>query len=392
MKYNFDEMIDRHGTQSVKYDTTKELWGREDVLPLWIADMDFKTPSFITDVIKERLSHEILGYPKPHDGYFEAFINWADRRYGMQIKKEEIHHVPGIVPGIYMMINHFSNPGDKVMVQPPVYHPFHNVIAATGRQAVHNSLIIENGRYRIDFDAMRRDIKGCKIFVLCNPHNPGGRRWSNEELTTMAEICAEEGTLVLSDEIHADMTYPPARHLPFAASCEKARSNSITFMAPSKTFNMPGVVSSQIIIFNEEIRNSAFPYLDNNHISGGNVFAFVTAEAAYNQGEEWLNQMLSYVFANMDYVNDRLNAEMPKIKAMKPEASFLMFFDCRELGFATQKELDDFFVNEARLALNSGDMFGPGGEGWMRFNAASPRAVMVEAMNRLKVAYDKRGF
>ena len=163
-------------------------------------------------------------------------------------------------------------------------------------------------------------------------------------------------------------------------------------MAPSKTFNMPGVVTSQILIFNEELRNSAFPYLDNNHISGGNVFAFVTAEAAYNQGEEWLNQMLTYVFANMDYVNDRLNAEMPKIKAMKPEASFLMFFDCRELGFATQKELDDFFVNEARLALNSGDMFGPGGEGWMRFNAASPRPIMEEAMNRLKEAYDKRGF
>lgn len=388
MNYNFDEIIERRGTQSLKYDTEEKLWGRNDLLPLWVADMDFRTPPFIMDAIKSRLGHEILGYTIPHAGYYNAFADWSERRYGMRLQHGEVHYIPGIVPGIYMIVNALTLPGDKIMIQPPVYHPFRHVTEATERTLVNNELILENGRFRMDYDALRRDIKGCKLFILCNPHNPGGRIWEKEELAELADICAENGTIVISDEIHADMTFPPRIHLPFAMVSDTARMNSITLMAPTKTFNMPGIVSSQAIVFNPELRRELFAYLDNNHIAGGNVFAFLAAEAAYGQGEEWLGQMLAYVYGNILYIDEFLRTNTPKIKAMIPEASFLVFLDCCELGFSTQEELDSFFVNKARLGLNSGDMFGPGGEGWMRLNAASPRSVIEEAMQRLKAAYD----
>lgn len=393
MKYDFDEIVERRGTQSLKYDTEAKLWGRDDLLPLWVADMDFRTPPFIMDAINGKMRQGILGYTVPDDNYFSAFTGWSERRYGMPLKREEIHHIPGIVPGIYMLVNAFTSPGDKIMIQPPVYHPFRQVTEATGRQVVNNRLKIENGRFVMDYEAMERDMPGCRLLILCNPHNPGGRVWSAEELSRLADIAAENGTVVISDEIHADMTFPPLCHLPFAAVSPAARNNSITLMAPTKTFNLPGVVSSQAIVFDGGLREKFFSYLDNNHIGGGNVFAFAAAAAAYSpEGEEWLGQMLGYVRGNIAYIDAFLKGNTPKIKAMIPEASFLVFLDCRGLGLASQGDLEAFFVNDARLGLNTGTMFGPGGEGWMRLNAASPRSIIEQAMQNLGQAYAARRF
>ncbi|MEG1574776.1 MAG: MalY/PatB family protein [Bacteroidales bacterium] len=387
MNYNFDEVIERRGTQSLKYDTEEKLWGRNDLLPLWVADMDFRTPPFVVDAIRLRLEHEILGYTVAQTGYYKAFSDWTERRYGMHLQNGEVHYIPGIVPGIYMLVNALTAPDDKIMIQPPVYHPFRQVIEATGRRVVNNQLVLDNGRFKMDYNSMLRDIKGCKLFILCNPHNPGGRVWSKEELAEVAEICDRNGTIVISDEIHADMVFSPMRHLPFAISSNAARANSITLMAPTKTFNMPGVISSQAIVFDDELRRKLFSYLDENHIAGGNVFAFLAAESAYTHGEEWLEQMLAYVRGNISYIDEFLKNNTPRIKAMIPEASFLLFLDCRELGFSNQEELNVFFVDKAHLGLNSGTMFGPGGEGWMRLNVASPRSVIAKAMTQLKDAY-----
>lgn len=393
MKYDFDEIVERRGTQSLKYDTEVDLWGRDDLLPLWVADMDFRTPPFIMEAINGKMQQGILGYTVPDEKYFSSFIDWSKRRYGMELKREEIHYIPGIVPGIYMLMNALTSPGDKVMIQPPVYHPFRQVTEATGRQVVNNRLKIEDGRYVMDYEAMERDMPGCKLIILCNPHNPGGRVWSEGELSRLADIAAKNGTLVISDEIHADMTFPPLRHLPFAAVSAAARNNSITLMAPTKTFNLPGVISSQVIIFDANLREKIFSYLDNNHIGGGNVFGYAAAAAAYSpEGEEWLGQMLEYVKANISYIEDFLKTNTPKIKAMNPEASFLIFLDCRELGLASQSDIESFFANDAHLGLNTGVMFGPGGEGWMRINTASPRSIIEQAMKNLKQAYDARRF
>lgn len=393
MKYNFDEIVERRGTQSLKYDTEMKLWGRDDLLPLWVADMDFRTPPFIMEAINGKIKQGILGYTVPDEEYFLSFINWSERRYGMTVKREEIHYIPGIVPGIYMLMNALTSPGDKVMIQPPVYHPFRQVTEATGRQVVNNRLKTENGRFVMDYEAMERDMPGCRLFILCNPHNPGGRVWSAGELSRLADIAAKNGTTVISDEIHADMTFPPRRHIPFATVSAAARNNTITLMAPTKTFNLPGVVSSQVIIFNEKLREKIFSYLDNNHIGGGNAFAYAASSAAYSpDGEEWLSQMLRYVEGNISFIGEFTEKNTPKIKVMKPEASFLVFLDCRQLGFTAQSDLETFFVNDARLGLNTGVMFGPGGEGWMRLNAASPRSVIEQAMKNLKQAYDARRF
>lgn len=245
----------------------------------------------------------------------------------------------------------------------------------------------------MDYEAMERDMPGCKLIILCNPHNPGGRVWSEGELSRLADIAAKNGTLVISDEIHADMTFPPLRHLPFAAVSAAARNNAVTLMAPTKTFNLPGVISSQVIVFDDKLREKIFSYLDNNHIGGGNVFGYAAAAAAYSpEGEEWLGQMLEYVKANISYIEDFLKTNTPKIKAMNPEASFLIFLDCRELGLASQSDIESFFANDAHLGLNTGVMFGPGGEGWMRINTASPRSIIEQAMKNLKQAYDARCF
>ena len=389
MKYNFDEIIDRRGTESVKWDAVSERWGRNDLLPMWVADMDFRTPPFVMEALRKRLEHEVLGYTFACEEWYTSIINWLQNRHGWKVKREELTFMPGIVRGLAFAIQCFTKKGDKVMVMPPVYHPFFLVTEKNKREVVYSPLVLRDGQYYIDFDRFRKDIQGCKLLILSNPHNPGGRVWTREELEQIAEICYESKTLVISDEIHADLTLPPYQHITFALVSEKARQNSLVFMSPSKAFNMPGLASSYCIIENKEICRCFQEYMEASELSEGHLFAYLSVAAAYSNGTEWLDQVLVYIQSNIDFTDAFLSEYIPDIKMIRPQASYLDFLDCRTLGL-NQKELVDLFVDGAHLALNDGTMFGKEGEGFMRLNVACPRSVLEKALKQLKEACDNR--
>ena len=389
MKYNFDQDIDRTGTDAIKLEGLQQNWGRTDLLPMWVADMDLPTAPFVMDAIKERCNNPILGYTAKPDSYYQAIVNWNKERYNFEITQEMISFVSGIVPGIGLAINALTEKGDKIMVQPPVYHPFMWLIERNERQIVYNPLKWVDGEPRMDMDDFKEKIKGCKVFILCNPHNPGGLVWSEEEMKTIAKICHEENVIVFSDEIHADLTLPPLKHHPFASISNEARMNSVTFMSPSKAFNMPGLTASHVIIPNEQIRAQFRKFINACELDMGHVFAFTAVRAAYSHGTEWLEQCLAYLQGNIDYVVDFLEKNIPSIKAIRPKASYLIWLDCRELGMS-QTELNNFFVEKAHLALNDGEMFGKEGIGFMRMNVGSPRATIQRAMQQLLTAYRNR--
>ena len=386
MQYHFDEIIDRKNTSAIKLEGLKEFWGRTDLLPLWVADMDFATAPFVTEAIRKRCDNPVLGYTTKPESYYQAIMSWVKNRYGLEVEKEMINFVPGIVPGIGMALNAFTEKGDKVLIQPPVYGPFSWLNTRNERTLITNPLKWVDGMYRMDMEAFREQIKGCKVFILCNPHNPGGVVWTEEELQEVAEICYEEGVLVFSDEIHADLTLPPCKHRPFAMVSEKARMNSVTFMSPSKAFNMPGLTASHALIFNSKLRRKFRKYVEACELDMGHVFAFLAVEAAYSHGTEWLDQCLAYIQGNIDYVDAFTKQHTPKIKVIRPQASYLVWLDCRDMGLS-QEALNDFFVEKAHLALNDGISFGKEGEGFMRLNVASPRSVLEQAMNQLAEAY-----
>ena len=385
MKYNFDEIIIRKGTDCVKYDAVEEMWGRNDLLPMWVADMDFRTPHFVMEAIQKRIEQGVLGYTLPSKNWYEQIILWNAKRHRLPIKKEEIGFVPGIVRAIAFAVNCFTNKGDKVMVQPPVYHPFFLVTEHNQREVVYSALDIRNGQVHINFDRFKQDIKGCKLFILCNPHNPGGRVWTLEELQQIAAICQENGTLVISDEIHADLTLPGYKHHSFSTVSETARMNSITFMAPSKAFNMPGISSSYSLIFNSQLRERFTEFMEASELAMGNMFAYTTCAAAYEKGEAWLDQMLTYVQENIDFTEQFLKEHISNISMLKPQASYLIFLDCRKLGLS-QEALVNLFVDKAHLALNDGTMFGKEGAGFMRLNVGCPRSVLQQALQQLEKA------
>lgn len=389
MKYNFDEIIDRRGTESVKWDAVSERWGRNDLLPMWVADMDFRTPPFVMEALRKRLEHEVLGYTFACEEWYTSIINWLQNRHGWKVKREELTFMPSIVRGLAFAIQCFTEKGDKVMVMPPVYHPFFLVTEKNKREVVYSPLVLRDGQYYIDFDRFRKDIQGCKLLILSNPHNPGGRVWTREELEQIAEICYESKTLVISDEIHADLTLPPYQHITFALVSEKARQNSLVFMSPSKAFNMPGLASSYCIIENKEICRCFQEYMEASELSEGHLFAYLSVAAAYSNGTEWLDQVLAYIQSNIDFTDAFLSEYIPNIKMIRPQASYLVFLDCRTLGL-NQKELVDLFVDGAHLALNDGTMFGKEGEGFMRLNVACPRSVLEKALKQLKKACDNR--
>jgi cystathionine beta-lyase len=390
MKYNFDEIIDRRNTSCVKFDAVAERLGRNDFIPLWVADMDFLSPPCVIEALRKRVEHGIFGYTFPSPEYYRSIIDWLQKRHCLTVKKECLTFVPGIVKGIAFALDEFTEKGDKVIIQPPVYHPFRIITEGLERQVVTNPLVLENGRYRMDVDGLKKTVaeNDCKVFILCNPHNPGGRIWLPEELAEVAEICNEKDILVISDEIHADLALPGNKHTPFAAVSEKAAQNSITFMAPSKTFNIAGIVSSFALIPNSAIFKRYVEYLEKRELNQGNLFAYTATQAAYEGGEDWLNELLKYIQGNIDFVSNFIEKNIPQIKVMKPEASFLLWLDCRELGLS-QKELVRLFTDKAHLMLNNGTMFGKEGEGFMRMNVGSPRAVIEKAMNNLKNAIDE---
>lgn len=388
MKYNFDEIIDRRGTDSVKWDGVQERWGRNDLTPMWVADMDFRTAPFVIEALKKRLEHEVLGYTFASKEWSDSIVGWLDKRYGWSIDKEDLFFSPGIVRGLAFVLHCFTEKGDKVMVMPPVYHPFFLVSQKNGREVVFSALELKDGQYTINFDRFKQDIQGCKVLILSNPHNPGGRVWTKDELASIADICYQNGTLVISDEIHADLTLPPYQHQTFALVSEYAKQNSIVFMSPSKAFNMPGLASSYAVIENAQLRNQFREYMDASEFGEGHLFAYLSVAAAYSHGTEWLDQVIAYIQGNIDFTERYLQEQIPAIRMIRPQASYLVFLDCRLLNLK-QNELEQLFVEDARLALNTGTTFGEEGEGFMRLNIACPRATLQKALDQLKEAVDK---
>lgn len=386
MKFDFDKVIDRRNTDAIKVEGIKDIWGKKDLIPMWVADMDFATPPFVMDAIRQRLEHPIIGYTNKCKEWSTSIINWQKQQYNWDIKEEWLHFVPGIVPGIAFIINCFTKPGDKILIQTPVYHPYILVPQKNGRKVTECQLDIQDDNMNIDFDRFAEDVKGCKLFLLCHPHNPGGRVWTKEELYEIARICKRENVLVVSDEIHADLTLAPYKHIPFAMVSEDAAINSITLASPSKAFNMAGLTSSYSVIPNEKIRLQFADYMDANDLGLGHVFAFLSVAAAYSNGKEWLEQCKNYIQENIQYVNDFLKEKMPRISMIQPHASFLIFLDCKKLNLS-HEELNCFFTDKAHLALNDGEMFGSGGKGFLRMNVAMPRNTLQKAMMQLYDAY-----
>lgn len=388
MKYDFDGIITRRHTDCVKYDNVKEIFGTEEILPMWVADMDWKTPQFILDAIRKSIDHGVLGYSICSSRWKPAIRSWVLRHYGWQVQPEEIGFVGGIVPAISFAIQCFTEAGNKVLIQPPVYPPYHHVPQDLDRTLVTNPLKLVDGQLEIDFADFEEKAKGCKVFLLCNPHNPCGRVWSKEELQRMCDICVKNNVLVISDEIHCDMALKGYKHTPFATVSKDACNNSITFMAASKTFNIAGLKSSYHIIQNDEIRRRFHKFLRKSELDGAHLFATAPVAVAYDEGDEWLKQMLEYVDANIDYLEEYLKTNMPRMGMIRPQASYLVFLDARGLGLP-HDELVEFFIREAKVGMNDGATFGEGGSGFMRMNLGCPRGTLKEALDRIKVAYDK---
>ena len=385
-KYDFDQVIDRSNTNSIKIEALEEVFGSKDVIPLWVADMDFLSPPEVTEAMKKRIEHGIFGYVQPDDQYFNSIINWLKDRHSWTVTQETISFVPGVVKGFAFAIDAFTNDNDKIIIQPPVYPPFKGTTEDLNREIVNNPLIFENGQYKMDFDNLRKVAKmGCKMLILCNPQNPSGRMWSKEELSELAEICYDNDILVVSDEIHADLELPGNKHVPFATVSEKAAQNNITLMAPSKTFNIAGIVSSFAVVENKEIREKYFNYLAARELNKGTIFAYIAAQYAYETGGEWLDEAMEYIQKNIDFVDNFLLKHIPQIKVVRPEASFLIWLDCRDLNLS-QPELENFFIRKANLGLNSGTMFGKEGEGFMRLNVGCPLITLEKALDNLKKA------
>jgi len=385
--YDFDQIIDRKGSGDIKHDALKPRWGRDDLLPLWVADMDFATPPFIVDALRKRLEHPIFGYTTTPDELWQSIIDWQQRQHQWTVQRQWLSYIPGIVKGIGFVINVFTRPGEKVIIQPPVYHPFRLTPLANGREVVFNPLKRNaEGYYEMDFDNLEAVCdEQCKVFVLCNPHNPAGQTWAKETLQRLADFCYERNILVISDEIHADMALFGNRHTPFATVSQRAADISITFGAPSKTFNIAGIVSSFAIVPNAELRTKFFRWLAANELNEPTIFAPIATIAAFTQGDEWRKQMLKYIESNVLFVEEFCKKHIPGVKPLRPQASFLVWLDFTELNL-DHAQLLDLCVDKAHLAMNDGEMFGPGGESHMRLNVGTPRAILQQALEQLAQA------
>ncbi len=386
-QYDFDSIIERRGTGALKTDALQQRYGNAGLLPLWVADMDFATPPFIVDALKKRMEHPIFGYTVEPDDFWPCVQDWILEHHGWKVEREWLTYIPGIVKGIGMAINAFLAPDEKVIIQPPVYHPFRLVPQGNGREVVYNPLR-ENpdGSYSMDFKNLEQvcDDK-CRMLILSNPHNPAGILWDKDTLARLARFCHSRGIIVISDEIHCDMALWGGRHIPFASSCEQAAQCSITFGSPSKTFNIAGIVSSYAIVPEQELREKFYGYLSANEYNDPPIFSPIATIAAFRNGEQWRKEMLEYVEGNILALEQYCRQYIPEIKPLRPQASFLVWLDCRALGLA-HEQLVSLFVDKAGLALNDGEMFGQGGQGFMRMNAGCPRATLMQALEKLRSA------
>lgn len=386
MVYDFDKIIDRTGTESVKYDLRDKIFGNPDVIPMWVADMDFPTPDFIRDAVIERAKYDVYGYTFREDAYFEAIASWINRRHGWNVKKEWMTYTPGVVSAFNMAVMGLTHAGDEVIIQPPVYPPFFHAVESHGRELVLNPLIDTDDGFIMDYELLEKQAKTAKMLILSNPHNPVGRCWTREELKRLGDICMRNNVLVFSDEIHCDLVLPGHKHVPFASISNEFAKNSITAHAASKTFNIAGMATSTIIIPNDKLRAKYVAFVDSTEVNLGNIFGKVATKAAMEKGEEWLQQLLKYIQDNINYVVDYINKELPKIRVHRAEATYMLWLDFSEYGLEN-KELNHKMIFEAGLGLNNGKEFGKQGEQCLRINLACPRKIVEEAMERIKKVF-----
>lgn len=384
--WNFDEPASREDTDCIKYDRREETFGVKDVIPMWVADMDFNTPDFIIQALQKRLGHEIFGYSYRPSEYFESIISWIKVRHNWQVEKDWITFSPGIVPALNFCTLAFTNPGDNIIVQPPVYFPFFSAAESHGRNLIYNNLIESEGNWSMDFNSLLDSIDDkTKMIIISNPHNPVGKVWSPEDLEILADICLKNNIIVISDEIHCDLVLPGFTHTPMASLSEKIAGNTVTLIAPSKTFNLAGLSTSSVIISNPVLRKSFNRVVDNLHIGSGNIFGNTASIAAYTHGHKWLDALLDYIDHNIEFVKDYCREMIPEIIAVPPEATYMIWLDCRKFGM-TGKELQNFFVNKAGIGMNEGSSFGPGGEGFMRMNLGTTHQTVMKAMEQIEKA------
>lgn len=385
---NFDTIIERKGTGALKTDALKERFGSEDLIPLWVADMDFATPDFILNALRQRLEHPILGYTIEPEDYRPAIIDWLQDLHGANVKPEWISYIPGIVKGIGLAIHCFVGPDESVVIQPPVYHPFRLVPEAIGRNVIYNPLIeTSDGRYEMDLEGLEKiaSMPKTRMLVMSSPHNPAGIAWDKDTLGKVADICSRHDVIVISDEIHSEMLLWGKRHIPFYEVSQTARDCSITFAAPTKTFNIAGVVSSYAIVPNDELRNKFFDFLKACELDYPTIFAPIATIACYRKGHQWRKEMLAYIEDNIRFVEDFCKEKLPGIVPVRSDASFLVWLDCRGLNLP-HEQVVALFKDKAHLALNDGEMFGKEGACHMRLNVGCPRSTLAAALTQLEKA------
>lgn len=387
MNIDFDTIVDRRNTNSVKWDLAEKLTGVADALPMWVADMDFPAPAPVLDALQRRVSHGIFGYSVIPDSCYEAVIRWAQKRHRWTIEKDWIVFTSGVVPALHWIVTAWTQPGDSVIVQPPVYYPFFRAARVNNCELVENPLMLDNNRYVMDFDQLEQAIDDrARVFVLCSPHNPVGRLWTQNELVRLGEICLKRDILLCSDEIHWDLALYDNRHIPTATVSDAIAQNTITLVAPNKTFNLAGISIAMAIIPNSSLRAKFVSMQQELGIHmDGNVFGAVAAEAAYTHGEEWLENLLAYIQGNLEFLTAYLEAHIPKIRVVPPEGTYLAWLDCRALNLG-DAELKDVMLKDAKVWLNDGPTFGIGGSGFQRLNLACPRPILQEALQRLERA------
>lgn len=383
MKYDFDEIIERKGTDCIKWDYLSERFGRDDITPMWVADMDFKAPKPVIDALVKRAEHGIYGYTGKTDEFFSSIIGWNHRRFGWKTEKEWYTPTPGVVPAVIFAVLAFSQPGDEVIVQTPVYYPFFSAVKNNGRTLTINPLKYEDGKYFMDFEDLEKKINSrTRMLILCSPHNPVGRVWTETELLKLGKLCVENGITVISDEIHCDLVFAGNRHLPFANLSEVFSNNSVTLMAPSKTFNIAGLHTSVAVTPNKELRNKFNIVIDNLGLFGNSLFGIEAFKVSYNSGEEWLTQLNEYVYGNYLYLRDFISRKIPVLSVTELQGTYLSWIDCRKLNMSDH-DLNDFFLNKVKVGLNDGPIFGENGSGFQRINLACRRETLVKVLNDL---------
>ena len=384
--WNFDRPVRREDTDCIKYDLREEIFGVKNIIPMWVADMDFLTPDFIVESLHKRLEHEIYGYSFRSPEYYQSIIKWIKIRHNWTVEREWISFSPGIVPALNFCTLAFSQPGDSIVVQPPVYFPFFTAVESHGRNLIYNRLTESEGEWSMDFNSLVSGINDkTKMIIISNPHNPVGRVWTHEELNILGDICLKHNILIISDEIHCDLVLPGFIHTPVASLSEKIAEITITLIAPSKTFNLAGLSTSSVIISNPALRKTFNKIVDNLHIGSGNIFGNTASIAAYTHGYEWLDALLDYIDHNVEFVKDYCNEMIPEIIPVSPEATYMIWLDCRKFGM-NGKELQNFFVTKADVGMNEGSTFGPGGEGFMRMNLGTTHQTVMKAMEQIEKA------